>query len=298
MNGIIIIDKPSDYTSFDVIAVMRKLTGQKKVGHTGTLDPMATGVLPVLLGSATKAQDIIPNHDKEYIAEFRLGIKTDTQDITGKIIYQRDSNITREALESVLEVFSGNIMQVPPMYSAVQKDGQRLYDLARKGIEVEREARPVKIYSLNLLSFDENSQIGKVCVFCSKGTYIRTLCHDIGEKLGCGATLTSLRRTKACGFSLEDSITLDNAREVAKQSNLSNYVIDVDKVFSDYRELVVTQNQSTRFKNGGGLSIERITLPNDYLNEEIFRIYNRDKLFLGLGNINIEKNELSIFKLF
>lgn len=298
MNGIIIIDKPSDYTSFDVIAVMRKLTGQKKIGHTGTLDPMATGVLPVLLGSATKAQDIIPNHDKEYIAEFRLGIKTDTQDITGKIIYQQDSNITRETLEGVLEVFSGDIMQVPPMYSAVQKDGQRLYDLARKGIEVDREARPVKIYSLRLLSFDENSQIGKVCVSCSKGTYIRTLCHDIGEKLGCGATLTSLRRTKACGFALEDSITLDSAREGAKQNNLSNYVIDVDKVFSDYRELVVTQNQSTRFKNGGGLSIERITLPDDYLNGEIFRVYSRDKLFLGLGNINIEKNELSIFKLF
>lgn len=212
MNGILVIDKPKDHTSFDIVAIVRRLSRQKKVGHTGTLDPMATGVLPLLLGTATRAQSLVPDTDKEYVASFQMGVSTDTQDITGTVLSQRKVSVDRARLEDVLPRFRGEILQVPPMFSAVQKNGVRLYDLARKGITVDREARPICIHKLILLEYEEKIGKGTLQVECSKGTYIRTLCHDIGEALGCGAVMTELRRTTACGFSLSDSISLEEAR--------------------------------------------------------------------------------------
>ena len=230
MNGVLLIDKPKEFTSFDVIAVVRGLTGQRKAGHTGTLDPNATGVLPVLLGSATKAQDLIPNHDKKYIADLKLGMTTDTLDIWGKELTKTESDITAEELESALDGFRGEIWQLPPMFSAVQKNGQRLYDLARKGMEVEREKRKVTVYSLALLEFDRKTQCGKLEVFCSKGTYVRTIIDDIGAKLGVGAVMTDLRRVEACGFSINDCVALSHALEEKLEENdpIENaYILEV-----------------------------------------------------------------------
>ena len=212
MNGIIVIDKPPRFTSFDVVAVMRGLFGTKKVGHTGTLDPMATGVLPILIGSATKAQDLTPDSGKEYVAGFRLGVVTDTEDSTGTVKETFPVTADEKALESALSHFRGEILQVPPMYSAIQKNGVRLYDLARKGIEVEREARPVTIHELELLEYRQETGEGSIRVRCSKGTYVRTLCHDVGQALGCGGTMAALRRTRVAGFGLDRAVTLEQVQ--------------------------------------------------------------------------------------
>lgn len=204
MDGIIILDKPEDFTSFDMVAKMRRLLGTRKVGHAGTLDPMATGVLPIFVGRATKCCDILPNQNKRYTATFQLGYTTDTLDATGRVLTRTEVSATKEDVEKALESFRGEIMQLPPMYSAIQINGKRLYDLARQGIEIEREKRPVTITELNLLSADDTQHIYQIDVACSKGTYIRTLCADIGEALGCGATMTALRRTEAAGFSIAE----------------------------------------------------------------------------------------------
>ncbi len=294
MNGIIIINKPKNYTSFDVIAVMRKLLRTKKLGHTGTLDPMATGVLPILIGRATKLQSLIPDNNKEYIASFRLGVTTDTLDITGKIISSSPSNVSKLQLQSVLNNFRGNIKQVPPMFSAVQKDGIRLYSLAQKGIEIERDARNVTIYQLDLICFDEISQEGKILVECSKGTYIRTLCDDIGQLLGCGAVLTDLQRTKACSFDIDNSITLDEARVLSEQNHLDEYILPCDAILKRYNQTFISNLQSTRFKNGGALSLNRIPCPSSVRNDELIRVYDCEKNFLGLGRANKAKHELSV----
>ena len=197
MNGIILVDKPKDFTSFDVCAKMRGILKTRSVGHGGTLDPMATGVLPIFVGRATKCCDILPISDKTYIAGLKLGITTDTEDITGAVLAQSDVKITKDQLHKVVGSFVGNISQVPPMYSAVKVNGKKLYDLARQGITVERKARSITIYSINILSEDYEKNEFILEVSCSKGTYIRTLCSDIGRALGCGGTLFSLRRAMA-----------------------------------------------------------------------------------------------------
>lgn len=299
MNGVLLIDKPKEFTSFDVIAVVRGLTGQRKAGHTGTLDPNATGVLPVLLGSATKAQDLIPNHDKKYIADFKLGMTTDTLDIWGKELTKTESDITEEQLSAALDDFRGEIWQLPPMFSAVQKNGQRLYDLARKGIEVEREKRKVTVYSLTLLEFDRKTQCGKLEVFCSKGTYVRTITDDIGAKLGVGAVLTGLRRVEACGFSIDDCITLDELRELKEQGELSRALRSAESLFSDYPVLYISPMQAKRFSNGGALDISRTALrEKDPSDKQIFRVRENTAGFLGLGIISKDKNQIKNYKLF
>ncbi|MDR0919862.1 MAG: tRNA pseudouridine(55) synthase TruB [Oscillospiraceae bacterium] len=212
LNLVVCIDKPIDWTSFDVVAkirgILRAKTGEKKikVGHSGTLDPIATGVLPVFIGKATKQIPLIENHDKAYIAGFKLGISSNTQDITGEIKEVSDRIVFQEELSELLPKFTGEIEQIPPMFSAIKVNGQRLYDLARQGKEVERKSRKVNIFNLNLLSFDKNC--GVLEIKCSKGTYIRTLINDLGEVLGCGAVMTSLVRTEACGFTLKDCISI------------------------------------------------------------------------------------------
>ena len=297
MNGVLIINKPMDFTSFDAVAVTRKVSGQRKLGHTGTLDPNATGVLPILLGVATKAQDILPNHDKEYLAELKFGIETDTLDIWGTVLKEEESAVSAEAFEEILENFRGDIMQVPPMYSALKQNGQRLYDLARQGIEVKREARPVTIFKLETVSFDEAEQSAKIRVACSKGTYIRSLIDDIGKALGTCAVMTSLCRTNACGFSLEESISMDELKSLTAD-DIKARLLPVERLFESYREVTVSEAQSVRFKNGGALGVERLrSLPKDFKADEIFRV-KYEGVFLGLGIIKADSNELKIFKLF
>lgn len=299
MNGVLLIDKPKEFTSFDVIAVVRGLTGQRKAGHTGTLDPNATGVLPVLLGSATKAQDLIVNHDKKYIADFRLGLTTDTLDIWGRVLSETESDIDIETVQNSLDGFRGEIEQVPPMYSAVKKNGQRLYDLARSGIEVEREKRRVTVYSLELLGFDRQSQSGRLEVFCSKGTYVRTIIDDIGKKLGVGAVMTGLRRVEACGYTLNQCVTLDKLKELKAQNRISGVLLSVESLFSNYPSLTVSSAQAKRFSNGGALDISRTRLRDKFpAYKQVFRVSGADSGFLGLGIVDKTNNLIKIYKLF
>ena len=299
MNGVILIDKPAYFTSFDVVAVVRKITGQRKTGHTGTLDPNATGVLPILLGSATKAQDLIVNHDKTYIADFRFGLTTDTLDIWGKVLSEQKSEVTRADILNVIPKFTGEIEQIPPMFSAVQKNGQRLYDLARKGIEVERESRKVTVYGLELLEFDEETQIGKFEISCSKGTYVRTIIDDIGRLLGVGGVMTGLRRISACGYKIGECITLDKARQLAESGELEKYISSVESLFESYGYVVVSEAQARRFSNGGALDTERTYLKKlDVENGQIFRVKDRENKFLGLGIVDAQNKLLKIYKLF
>lgn len=295
MNGILIINKPMDFTSFDAVAVARKASTQRKIGHCGTLDPNATGVLPVLLGAATKAQDILPNHDKEYVAELKFGIKTNTLDIWGEVLAQEKSAVTKEQFEEILKSFRGKIMQVPPMYSALKKDGQRLYDLARQGIEVKREARPVTIHSLTSEDFSEENQTAKIRVSCSKGTYIRSLIDDMGKALGTCAAMTALCRTSACGFTLESAITIEELKNLTHEE-IKERLLPIERLFDSYREVTVSPAQATRFSNGGALGLERLrSLHKDAHDSEILRVRHEDN-FLGLGII--KENELKIYKLF
>ena len=255
MNGIICIDKPQGFTSFDVVAKLRGITKIRRIGHAGTLDPMATGVLPIFIGRATKACDMLPDSDKEYAAEFKLGIVTDTQDSTGDILSQCDARITESALKNAVDGFMGKQLQIPPMYSAVKVDGKRLYDLARQGIEVERKPREIEIYKIELLSFDENSQSGKLVISCSKGTYIRTICHDLGQKLGVGAVMTALRRTRAAGFSLSDCITIEEAQKLSDPEVLEESILPIDRVFSFMDKLTLNRRKAELFLSGVKLNI-------------------------------------------
>lgn len=299
MNGVIVINKEKEFTSFDVVAVVRKTLSTKKVGHCGTLDPNAEGVLPVLVGNATKAQDIIPNHDKSYVADFKLGLTSDTLDIWGEVAQCNGDLVTKAQFECVLSEFVGDIMQVPPMYSAVQKDGVRLYDLARKGIEVEREARPITVYSLKLISFDEESQTGKLSVSCSRGTYIRTLISDIAKKLGTDAVMTALVRTSACGFTLDDAITLDKLKELNENGDVDSHMQSLESLFVTYDELTVSDKQAHRFKNGNPLDIERTRLRDTSpLDGTIYRVKSADNEFLALGIVDLSKGAVKIYKHF
>lgn len=299
LNGVIVVNKPMDYTSFDVIAVMRGLLGQRKIGHCGTLDPNATGVLPLLLGNATKAQDIVPNHDKEYIAGFKLGLTSDTLDIWGKILTQTDCCVEKDRLIQTLKGFEGEIEQIPPMYSAVQVDGKRLYDLAREGKEVERQSRRVTVYTAELLSFDKKKQSGVIKVSCSKGTYIRTIIDDLGKKLGCGAVMTSLERTFACGYSIDEAVDFLKAKEEQNREKLLEKIMPVESLFKVYGYVAVTEPQSKRFLNGGELDIERTFLgKKGCCDGEIYRIKTKDGIFLGLGKVDKEKNAIKFYKKF
>lgn len=295
MNGVILIHKEKDFTSFDVVAVVRKLTGQKKVGHTGTLDPNATGVLPVLLGTATKAQDIIPSHDKRYRADFRFGIATDTLDIWGKVMEQQPSDITEEQIEGALGSLRGEIEQLPPMYSAVSVGGKRLYQYAREGKEVERRPRKVTVYSLELISFDEAAQSGTLDIYCSNGTYIRTLIDDLARALGTVGVMTDLVRYEACGYPLDDCMTLDELRQRIDSGDAS-FLHSVESIFMTYDEVVVSDKQAHRFVNGNPLDIVRTPLRDYAGDKKIFRVKDRQGAFLSLGII--DGDSLKLYKHF
>ena len=295
MNGILCIDKPVEYTSFDVVARIRGMSKTKKVGHGGTLDPMATGVLPVFLGTATKAVSLLPNNNKRYLATFQLGIKTDTLDSYGKILSKTKSYIKTEQLEQILPDFRGEISQLPPMYSAVRVNGRRLYDFAREGKEIERTPRMVTVYQLELTDFDEASQRGGLDISCSKGTYIRTIIQDIGERLSVGGVMTGLVRTEACGFTLDDCLTLEQVQERTQAGCLIQELIPVDRAFRDYPLLRLNEVQADKFRHGVKLDLNRI----QYMDfPGMHRVYGPQGAFLGLAKLDCQKMELAIEKLF
>ncbi len=298
MNGVIILDKPAGFTSFDAVAVMRGLTHEKKIGHTGTLDPMATGVLPLLLGRAAKAADLLPDTDKEYLAGFRLGEARDTGDITGRVVKEDEATVTEDALKNAMARFQGEIDQVPPMYSAVSVGGRRLYELARKGIEIERKTRRVAIDRLELLRYDEKKREGEMLISCSKGTYIRTLLEDIAETAGTCGEMTSLRRTRACGFSEADALPLEDVKKAAEDGGLYGLLRPVETLFEGYPPVTVSPAQAMRFRNGGSLSLERLRMNRMTLLEgDRLCVFENGGGFLGLARADMEKGELRFLKL-
>ena len=289
MTGIICLDKPCDMTSFMAVKRASRILGVKKAGHTGTLDPMATGVLVIMLGHCTRFIELLPEHRKGYTARVKLGLTTDTLDITGEVLTENPVNITEEQLLSVAESFKGEISQVPPMYSAIKKDGERLYDLARKGIEIERESRKITIEKLEIYDFDGVEF--SMDVTCSAGTYIRSLCDDIGKALGCGAVMTALRRTEANGFSIENAVTLENLEKLVSENKTDEVITSVETALMSYPEIVVTNPQANRFHNGGELGYDR--LRGDYP-IGIYRVYSPERKLLGLGEILTEKGDLTV----
>ena len=288
MQGLILIDKPKNITSFGAVAKIKRIAQEKRVGHTGTLDPMATGVLPVLLGRATALSGLLTLADKRYTAKVKLGVATDTEDITGNIISETKVSVTDLQLEAALKLFTGKIMQMPPMYSAIKKDGVRLYKLAREGKTAEVEAREIEIFSISLISPLNNQNVFEIDVHASKGTYIRSLARDIGEHLGCGACLTELRRTYTGGFSIEDCVSLDTLNE----KNITEHIISEERAVAHLREVLVTEKQAVRFCNGGQLDLERLKI-KALKNGELVRVKLNDK-FLGVGFADLEKNQLAI----
>ena len=300
INGIIYIYKQEGYTSHDVVAKMRGILKQKKIGHTGTLDPDATGVLPVCLGTATKLCDILTDKSKEYVADFVLGKETDTQDISGKVIREtKNLELDEEEVIKCIQSFIGEYMQVPPMYSAKKIEGKTLVDLARQGIEVERKAVKVEIKELEILGI--NLPFVKIRVFCSKGTYIRTLCHDIGKKLSCGACMTKLCRTRSDRFLLKDAISLEEL-EALKNNNekLESYVLPVDKYFDGLPYLKVKKQFYKQAINGNKLETKQIeNFSFEILGEtKKFRLYTDDEKFLGIYEYTEKELMLKPYKLF
>lgn len=273
-DGIIIIDKPQDWTSMDVCAKLRGIFHERRIGHAGTLDPMATGVLPVFVGRATRAVEFASESEKEYVAGLRLGVETNTQDTTGTVLAKRPVSVSQAELEQVLGQFRGEILQIPPMYSAIKKEGKKLYELARRGQEVERQPRPITIYELELL--DQLSPTDYTLrVKCSKGTYVRTLCHDIGQALGCGGTLFSLRRTRSAGFALDQAVTLEQVQAAADPAAL---LLPVDAYFAGHPALTLTsQRAEKKVRNGNTLSLEAP--------DGVYRVYGPTGDFLALSRL-------------
>ena len=304
MNGIIVIDKPSGWTSHDVVAKLRGALKIKRIGHGGTLDPMATGVLPVFIGRATRAAEFCENAEKEYIAGLMLGIVTDTQDITGNILSENEVNVTEDELLAVLPRFMGAQKQIPPMYSAIKKDGQKLYELARRGLDVPRDARDIFISALELLSSGCGSsgvespelespepespgsgqplfkQTFSLRVVCSKGTYVRTLCNDIGFELGCGGTLFALRRTRAGAFTIDKALVLDDVISMSLTDSVNSVLLPIDSIFSEYPSLDLGESEVFKAKNGASCRTKNSIENGKY------RVYAPDGEFLLLGEVS------------
>lgn len=288
MLGLLLLNKPEGITSFGAVARIKRLTGEKRVGHTGTLDPMATGVLPILIGRATVLSQYITDANKSYSATVKLGTVTDTCDITGNVLSLSEVNVCENDIDNTLNEFTGKQMQIPPMYSAIKQNGVRMYELAREGKTVEIPAREIEVFEISRTSaLNQNFEFSVDC-YVSKGTYIRSLCRDIGEKLGCGATLTSLCRTKTAGFALEKCVDLDKLTP----ENVSDYILPCDLAVDYMPQISISEKQATRFCNGGQLSLDRIKY-NEFKENTIYRVYCDDK-FLGLGLSDVENNLLKI----
>ena len=272
MNGIVIVDKPEGWTSQDVVSKLRGVLKTRRIGHGGTLDPMATGVLPVFVGRATRGVEFFEHAEKTYETLLRLGITTDTEDITGTVLTERDVFVTGTMVEEVLTKFRGEIMQVPPMYSALKVNGQKLYDLARKGKEVERQPRPITIHELTLLGMEADGI--RLRVRCSKGTYIRTLCKDIGEALGCGGCMAQLRRVTAGEYTIAQSVPL---KTLIESENPEQYLLAVDSMFKTYPEVILTAKQEKCCRNGVAFTVD--------LPEGKYRVYAQNGEFLALSHM-------------
>lgn len=273
MDGIVIVDKPQGWTSQDVTARLRRVFGTRRIGHGGTLDPMATGVLPVFVGRATRAVEFFEHAEKTYETVLRLGITTDTEDMTGTVLTEENVSFTEEQLQETLAAFRGEILQVPPMYSALKVNGQKLCDLARKGKTVERQPRPITIHELTLVERGENTL--RLRVRCSKGTYIRTLCKDIGEYLGCGGCMESLRRVAAGEYTIDEAVPLQTLLDTEEPEK---YLRDVDTMFRNYPAVTLTANQETRCRNGNAFSVS--LAPGTY------RAYSQAGEFLMLAKVD------------
>ena len=286
MNGIVIIDKPEGWTSHDVVGKLRGIFREKRIGHGGTLDPMATGVLPVFVGRATRAVEFCENAVKEYVAHLRLGIITDTQDTTGNILEERSLSMTETDLIRILPEFTGKQSQIPPMYSAVKVHGKKLYELARKGVEIERKSREITIHEIELIG--KNGDDFVIRVVCSKGTYIRTLCNDIGERLGCGGCMSYLRRTAAGIYTLSDAITIEQVQEAASSGMLESVLRPVDSVFAEFPAITVSGKDVSRCLNG---NVFRYNTENGK-----YRVYDSEGRFLLLGQC--ENGTVSTIKSF
>ena len=272
MNGIVIVDKPQGWTSQDVTARLRRVFNTRRIGHGGTLDPMATGVLPVFVGRATRGVEFFEHAEKTYETVLRLGLTTDTEDVTGTVLTEQEVSTTQEQIAAVLENFRGEILQVPPMYSALKVNGQKLCDLARKGKEVERKPRPITIHELTLLETTKNTL--RLRVRCSKGTYIRTLCKDIGEALGCGGCTQELRRVSAGEYTIEESVPLQTLLETEEPEQ---YLRTVDTMFRNHPEVTLTANQEKRCRNGNSFSVQ--------LPDGTYRAYSQTREFLMLAKV-------------
>ncbi len=291
MTGIIPLHKEENITSFFAVAKVRRIVQEKKAGHTGTLDPNATGVLPIALGGATRFIELLPTHKKAYKATFKTGVQTDTLDIWGNVVATSDKKTNLQELLEAAESFRGEIMQLPPMFSALKKDGVRLYELARKGEEVERELRKCTIFELEIGEAD-----GEYTLYCScsAGTYIRTLISDIGDAVGTGAVMTSLQRIYACGVELGECFTLSQLEDLAAKGELEKAIIPVDKLLSEYPSLNVSPNQAVRFRNGGDLMADRVRGLKNY---GLYRVYGNNE-FLGLGEYCEGSHSLTVKRVF
>lgn len=297
INGIVNIYKEKGYTSHDVVAVLRKVVGQKKIGHTGTLDPDATGVLPVCLGRATKVCELLTDHDKTYEALLLLGKTTDTQDISGEVLEERDpGNLTEEEVRSCIESFIGEYDQIPPMYSALKVNGKKLYELAREGKTVERKSRKVQIHGIRILEM--NLPYVRMEVDCSKGTYIRTLCHDIGEKLQVGGCMEELERTKVGRFLKEDAVTLDEVRQKMEQGEGAELFTPLDQIFAELPAVTVTDAKAWMSYNGNDLPERFLLEKEEWTDGQEVRVYDSRKNFIGLYQYRAPKKLFHIKKMF
>lgn len=298
INGIINVYKEKGYTSHDVVAKLRGILKQKKIGHTGTLDPDAEGVLPICLGSGTKLCDMLTDKNKTYEAVLLLGRVTDTQDTSGTTLETHEVCVSKEQVEEAILSFIGEYDQLPPMYSAIKVNGKRLYELAREGKEVERQVRKVYIHNIQILNYDEQNNEVRMVVDCSKGTYIRTLCHDIGAMLSCGGCMKNLLRTKVGQFHIEKSLTIDKIREKLEQEQLMDYVYKVDDMFPEYTQIVVAEEYSKYIYNGNIIEKKYLTnIPPDNFTEQV-RVYDWQNNFIGIYQYDMELKIFKPFKMF
>ncbi len=300
MNGILNVLKPAGMTSFDVIGFMRRITGQKKIGHAGTLDPSAVGVLPLCIGNATRALEFMIDKDKVYRAELTLGVSTDTQDSSGIVLDSYSVEVNEDEIKKTVMSFVGTIEQLPPMYSAIKIGGKKLYELARQGQTIERESRTIQIYSIDVIRVWEDSAVfdseGTVKEFavkkvlldvhCSKGTYIRTLCNDIGDKLGCGGHMSFLVRTRAGQYNLDNALTMEEVTQLSETKALEGHLLPVEKIFEVFDSIKLNNKELFKYNNGVWLEVEK----GKYTNT-VFRVYDNNS-FLGIGEVFEKENTL------
>lgn len=294
MTGILPVNKPVGFTSFDVIGKLRGVTRTRKIGHSGTLDPMATGVLLLFFGVATKAVDILIDENKCYVAKLKFGMSTDTQDVTGRVLKETKSHVTKEEFLAVTKKFIGKQEQLPPMYSAVKVNGRPLYDLAREGKTVERARKEIEIYSIVLNNFDEASQTAEIEVSCGKGTFIRTLINDMGEILGCGAVMSELCRTRASGFTLDECFSIKDIEELMAKGCLEEKLIPVDRLFTSLQRLTLDDFDRKLYRNGVPLDLEKRSL--EIINGDI-AVFDKEDMLLGISYMDMDAKELKLKKM-